>query len=273
MPNLIINGQETNESFSQPDANCVTNIYEVVRVQNGVVLFAEDHFERFCNSLMIDQHAIRSSFSEWINRIYQVMRSNQIVNSNIRIDHFYHLNGQHDEVIMPLQTHYPTEDQIREGVSVTLQFDERTNPNAKITDSRLRNKANTLILAQNNFESLLINQQNQITEGSRTNVFVLQHNQLATAPDSMVLQGIMRKKVIETAQTLGIPIRYKAIGIESISLLNGMFLTGTSPRVLPVNRVDEIQLNVSHPLIQQIRQHIEQMVLNYIENDKWSKTC
>ncbi len=271
MPFILVNGIESNQPFIQPDANAVTNVYEVVRVQCGVVLFAEDHFHRFCNSLMIGKQSNEIDFNEWILRIYRVVKGNDIENSNIRIDHFYHSNGQHDEVITPLQAHYPTAEEISQGVSVTLQFDERTNPNAKITDSLLRNKANNLIVNQKYYESLLINHHNQITEGSRSNVFAIKNNQLLTAPDSMVLQGIMRKKVIESAHALSIPVQYEAVDVETISSLNGMFLTGTSPRVLPINSVDEIKINASHPLIQQIRQHVEMLVLNYIEGDKLSK--
>lgn len=266
MKTYLFNGIETQQVTLPQNINQLINIYEVVRVQSRIVLFAEDHFSRFCNSLKIGNQKIDVEFKLWTEKLNRMGLLNNIENSNIRLDRYYQSDGTYTEVISPLQSIYPTLEEITNGVATILQFDERNNPNAKISDYNVRNKANDMLTLNKAYESILVNHLNLITEGSRSNIFAIKNNQLYTAPDHLVLQGIMRKKVIDAANELHIIITYEAINTSDINNIDAMFITGTSPRVLPIKTINDKTLITNHPIIIQLRNKIENMVIKYIED-------
>ncbi|MBN2743238.1 MAG: aminotransferase class IV [Marinilabiliaceae bacterium] len=264
---ILINGVPSSTPYNGIITNAV-NIYEVVRVQEEVILFAEDHFERFRNSLRIANQTTVITFEQWHTSIKQIITANKIIHSNIRFDHFYYEDGVMDEVISPLMTHYPSEDELINGVMVILQQAERSNPNAKISDYQLRQKANDQIAARQAYETLLVNHNNELTEGSRSNLFIIKNNEVYTAPDEMVLNGIMRKKTIHAIQQLHLPLKMACIKQNELSTCDALFITGTSPRVLPLQCVDEMTFSASHPLILQIREKVNDMIKQYIQDHR-----
>ncbi|MFT3738885.1 MAG: aminotransferase class IV [Breznakibacter sp.] len=261
----IVNGKVATRQQLPEIAPSWLNVYEVVRAQQQVVLFAEDHFERFCKSLHVANKPVDIRFSAWHNQLDLVLQANHMADNNIRIDRYYHADRLIYDIITPVASKYPDSTQRRTGVTTILQFDERHNPNAKITDLKVRGKANEIIAETGIFETLLVNHSKEITEGSRSNFFAIRHNKLITAPDHMVLQGIMRKKLLEICHSLMIEIELRPIRIDELNDIDGAFLTGTSPRVLAVSSIDKIRLSPSHPIIVQLYNAIEKLVENYIQ--------
>lgn len=76
----------------------------------------------------------------------------------------------------------------------TLLKLERTDPNVKV----LRTDYQKAVLAerkkQRAHEVLLVDQTDHVTEGSRSNLFIVKNNILYTSPAKNVLLGIVRKK-------------------------------------------------------------------------------
>jgi branched-chain amino acid aminotransferase len=241
-----------------------TNIYEVVRLQNRVVLFAELHYQRFSNSLRLGGFSGTITFDEWLNAISIVATQNQISEGNIRYDIFQKPDNDPLTIVKIIPHHYPSNDEREQGIVTLLQFEERNTPNAKILNHALRENANDLIVKQNVYETLLVNRNNCITEGSRSNFLGVIGNQLVTAPDEIVLPGIMRNLVIEAARSLSIPIVFTCISVDKLHELEAAFITGTSPRVLPIRAIGDIELNVIHPVIQILSNAIEEKINHYI---------
>lgn len=239
------------------------NIYEALRVQDGVILFLEDHYQRLQNSLKIAGQLSRLSLDEWKKRLMKVVSENAQPQINVRYDLFYSEDGIH-ELIHPYSSHYPSESELKLGVRTELQHDIRTNPNAKIADPKVREKANEMIHHQEVYETLLVDSKHCITEGSRSNFFAIQGNTLITAPDQMVLPGIMRSKVIAVAKEMGIAVRFDCIAENELHKIEAAFISGTSPRVLPINAIGEFTYSPSHPIINQLKEGVEQMVKWYI---------
>lgn len=262
----LVNGIPTPKSQLPEIDGKWLNVYEVVRAQQQVVLFARDHFERFCQSLKVAQRPFDTTYESWLGQLQHVLNANNLINNNIRTDRYYSPDRCMYEIVWPVASHYPTEAMRANGVATSLQFDERNNPNAKITDLRVRGKANATIAATGIFETLLVNHRHEITEGSRSNFFAIQHQKLVTAPDHMVLQGIMRKKVIETCQRTGLEIDFRPLGTDELTRIDGAFLTGTSPRVLAISAIDDVRLPPRHHIILQLGNAIEKLVQDYVKN-------
>jgi branched-chain amino acid aminotransferase len=157
---------------------------------------------------------------------------------------------------------------IRKGVRLILFHAERADPGVKILNNRLRRSVNEEIVAGKAYEALLVNGEGFITEGSRSNVFFLtDRGEVHTAPDGMVLQGITRRYVLEIIRQEGFDLHFDAVAEEGISRFRSVFITGTSPMVLPVQSIEDHVYEVSNPVVERIRRlyvdRAEKSLLNY----------
>ncbi|MBL7969420.1 MAG: aminotransferase class IV [Prolixibacteraceae bacterium] len=267
--NIIISNNGISETSSLQEVIFLESItvYEVVRIIDGIPLFLEDHFERLLASVKIQGLKLKMAYTEFKSEIIRLVELNRITTGNVKFE-FSH-NGEQDSWRLYFIPHsYPTEEEYKNGVSVDLLFAERSNPNAKVIQKSIRERANQLIADQNLYEVLLVNQQNQITEGSRSNVFFVKGNAFYTAPASMVLVGITRLKVFELLKKLDFRIVEEAIWVDQIDQFDAVFLTGTSPKVLPVARIGNLNYSTSNPSVLELMEEYNLMITNYIENGK-----
>ena len=78
-----------------------------------------------------------------------------------------------------------------------------------------------------------------ITEGTHTTAFGVIDGVLRTHPaNHLVLPGVTREIVIESARAHGIEVREQAIGIDELARATELFLTGTTTDVTPVVSLD-----------------------------------
>ncbi len=183
-----------------------TFVYEVIRIIDGVPLFLEDHLMRLHYSANLAGFNINISNSEINNSIKQLSIENQVFNGNIKLLFQFKDNEQMLFLCFFIKHNYPSDLQYKNGVKVMLHSTERTNPNAKLINSKLRQTTNDIIDEKMVYEVLLVNKNAWITEGSKSNVFFIKGNLLFTAPKTMVLPGITRKFIMKTAHLSGIDV-------------------------------------------------------------------
>jgi para-aminobenzoate synthetase/4-amino-4-deoxychorismate lyase len=83
----------------------------------------------------------------------------------------------------------------------------------------------------------------EVLEASRANVFVVEAGALITpAADGRILPGVARTRAIETARSLGLPLREEALTIDQLMSAGEAFLTGSVRGVEPVRSVDACEL-------------------------------
>lgn len=212
------------------------HIYEVIRVLNGVPLFLEDHLERMHESLALVGKASMKSTEEVRNLISLLIKANGTKNGNVK---FVVGESLPDGILLYMIPHsYPDEAMYENGIATAVLKLERTNPNAKIVNTSYKEIVAEFIKDKGVYEALLVNREGCITEGSRSNVFFVASDTLLTPPLKDVLGGITRKKIIDLARSSGIPFKETDIPLELVSELQGAFMSGTSPKVLPISRID-----------------------------------
>ena len=99
-----------------------------------------------------------------------------------------------------------------------------------------------------------------ITEGSRTNIFFIQGNKFYTAPNSIVLLGIMRSKVIELIVELNFTLIEECIHTSRINQMDAAFITGTSPRILPIQNINEVPLDVNNSNMRKLMSRLQHYI-------------
>lgn len=245
-----------------------SSLYEVLRVNSSIPIFLEEHYERLINSAKIIGHNINLSFDELKKQIYTLIEKNSVINHNIKIV-INNLNSQSPNVyIFFIKTSYPEDSLYNEGIKTFTYNAERDNPNAKIINSDLRNTINNLLKEKNCYEAILVNNKGFITEGSRSNLFFIKYNTLYTTKGKDVLLGITRKRIVELAIKNNINIKEESIHIDSLKDFSSIFISGTSPKVLPICKVDSINFNTKDSLLLKIIKIYNDEIHNYIHLNK-----
>ncbi|MDI3527286.1 MAG: branched-chain amino acid aminotransferase [Tenuifilum sp.] len=235
-------------------------IYEVIRVKQSTPIFLEDHLKRF-------QHSAASlgynniNTDEVTSSIRKLLSSNPVKEKNLRVTYYQKFTSRESVLLIYfIPSRYPSEVEKQNGVYVKTLEAERHNPTVKIENKALRAIANEALSTGQCYEVLLVDHNGNITEGSRSNVFFILNKKVVTAPDHLVLGGITRQKVVDICKRNSLQLEFKCLNINEIGNISGCFITGTSPGVLPVSKIDSINLSKIPGIIYQIADEYEKMV-------------
>lgn len=241
-------------------------IYEVFRIEQKHPLFLDDHLLRLNQSIRQTGHVPGIKNSLLKKDLLQMIRQSRTDKGNIRIEFCFEKRVPEPHYFRAffIPTSYPDNSMYKNGVACNLLEATRTNPSVKMANPDLRNRSDQIIKKEHIYETILVNQQGTITEGSRSNLFFIRDNTVYTAPDHLVLKGIMRQKVLQVLETHHIEVKMEAIPTYDLPYFEGCFITGTSPRVLPVQRIDSIHFTIPNPLISNIKLWIDDLIAEHI---------
>jgi branched-chain amino acid aminotransferase len=253
------------------DQTLITNsetiqLYEVIRIIEGIPVFLEDHFDRLYQSANLAGGIRLPDSISLTEMIKNFIISQKKETGNIKLSFLFN-----DHSVEPLcelnfiSHYYPTSEEYANGVKVGLLTADRPIPQAKVQNSDIRDRANQSISDNKLFEVLLIDSDGNITEGSRSNVFFVKNGTLYSAPTDKILQGITRIKVLELCNKAGIPVIETSVPVNTIGQFEAAFLTGTSPKVLPISSIGEIRYKTNLPLLIKIQEQYNQLIENYLQ--------
>ncbi|HEX2921203.1 MAG TPA: aminotransferase class IV [Bacteroidales bacterium] len=263
---FILNGQlESTGSFNDSLVFKGDSIYEVIRMTKGIPVFFNDHIERLKASLKIQNKKLLADINALRTDILQLTHAEKKKEINIKVVFNYNEN-ESNYLIYYIDSAYPTSEQYNRGVKTILYFAERKDPNAKVLNYRLRSAIHQELANEQAYEAFLVNNDNLITEGSRSNVFFIKNGLLFTAPEDIVLKGITRKYIIQVCNEIGIEVRFECISADDISSCQSSFITGTSPMVLPVCCIDENHFDVSNTIMAELRRYYLKKVEKSLES-------
>lgn len=255
----VINGASADASGFVPDMSTNT-YYEVLRLIDGKVLFLQDHLERLRRSLSGSSIPYPGD-QQVIETMRLLVKENPFREGNIRIC------LQQSRGNRPLLQgyfvpyFYPDDKMYREGVKLATYPHQRPNPGIKKWDDLFRNSVAAYIMENGLYEAALVNSKQQITEGSRSNIFFIDREGcLISVPEKDLLPGITRKYVLEIARKKSVPIIEKTIALEDLKSLVSVFISGTSPKVLPVKQIDNQFFDVNHPSLRLLMEQFELLV-------------
>jgi branched-chain amino acid aminotransferase len=228
------------------------SIYEVLRMKNGIPIFFSDHMERLTSSVSLQKKEFLSDIPSIRKAIIALSRTEKKSELNLKIV-FNFKNGVTNYLIYFIQSIYPTDKQYKNGVKGVLFPAERKDPESKVINHKLRSSISHKLILEGAYEAILVNENNQITEGSRSNIFFTKGDNLVTAPDNVILNGITRKHLLKICNELGIKVEFKCILADHINEYDASFMTGTSPMLLPFYCIGNVFLNPKLPLIENLR--------------------
>lgn len=265
----IINGNLTDTSyFDDSFLDHPHYIYEVFRVIDRIALFLEDHLQRLQETCVLSKHCQEFSSEEIKRYVYEVIDANQLYEGNMKIV-LYQKQGAGRQFLVYISEHqYPTREQYTSGVPVSLYKGIRINPNAKVMDVELRKATNKMKQERDVYETLLVDEEGCITEGSRSNVFFIRKGKVITPPLQDVLPGITRKHIMEICRELSLDVIEEKVPARSVVIMEAVFISGTSRKVLPVNQINDLEFDPDHPITRKIQSGFNKRVTDYISHHK-----
>jgi len=229
------------------------SVYEVLRLKQGVPVFFGDHISRLETSADRSEKPILRNRAMLRNDVIKLSELIKRSEANLKIV-FNYKKGLDNCLVYYIEPVYPSADQYSNGVRGILFRAERKNPASKVINKDLRSEIYHKLILENAYEALLVNRKNEITEGSRSNIFFIKGEALVTSPDEMVLGGITRKHLLAICSNKGIPVEYRSVNAGEIADYESAIMTGTSPVVLPFSSIGDISFDVNHPLISMLRE-------------------
>lgn len=260
--NKIINSCD----FNYDKLNNGYVIYEVIRIIDGTPIFFEEHLVRFLTSIKnshleynINKHIIA-------DQIFNLIETNRVSNGNIRfqitIDELNKVTFH--AWIAP--SNYPRKELYESGISLSTFNLERNNPNIKSYRPQIKKQITDIIIEKDVYEVLLVNSSNNITEGSKSNIFFIKDQCVFTPKTKNVLPGITRQKIAQIA--IDNNICYKEVDINSSSITDfeAAFISGTSPKVLPISRIDNTTYNTDNLIVNKLLSYYNFVISEYISS-------
>jgi branched-chain amino acid aminotransferase len=212
-------------------------VYETVRLSNDKIHFLPEHCERLLNSAKIIDldHGFSAEFVQ--NSVRELIEKNAANTCNIKI---LLIGGAEPNLyILCLNPLFPERKLYKTGVGCITYEYERAFPHAKSLNMLPSYLAYRQAKLAGAYEALLINSQGCITEGTRSNFFVIKDNLIIGAPVDTILPGVTRAKVLEVAERNGFEITEQNIKPADVNQQHGAFITSTSSKIMPVNKIGD----------------------------------
>ncbi|MGQ9620203.1 MAG: aminotransferase class IV, partial [Bacteroidales bacterium] len=181
------------------------SVYEVLRMMKGLPVFFDDHVTRLESSTRFQKKLMLAGREQLRKDILKLSETEKIKDVNLKI--VFNYNGSTGNYLVYfIEPVYPTAEQYRKGVKCVLFHAERKDPESKFINHKLRSEIYYKLIIENAYEALLVNKENCITEGSRSNVFFIKEEKLVTAPDKFVLGGITRTHILDICRENSIKV-------------------------------------------------------------------
>ena len=230
-------------------------VYEVILFNEGVFYDFDAHINRLFNSLKSIE--IEFSFTKKTIELIvkNLIRLNRVTFGSVYIqvsrgvaerNHTYdNLKVKPILTIITSKKHNTTNAIIKGVKAITIRDNRWSRPDIKTTQLLPNVLAKTIANKQGAYESIFIDDQGYVTEGSSSNIWIINYkNEIITRNiDGKILSGITRKTVAEFAKLNDLKVLEKKFSKEDMFKAKEVFLTSASSFVTPINEIDEVKVN------------------------------
>jgi len=242
MTKVIFNGKLVDQAEAAIPANNKANffgygVYESLRVFRTKPFHLDWHVGRLFASAKAIEMEIPYTPAQIKDLVGQVISQNKLSEALLRIVYY----GKTEKeggilIIFPMGYHFYPGKNYKKGMTAVTHVWDRILPPSK-TLSLLGGFLGLRKATENDcVEALLINYKGNVTEGTRSNLFIVNaKGEIVTAPKESVLEGITRKIICEK---LPEKIVERNITPQEIYSAREVFITSTGMSVMPIVQVD-----------------------------------
>ena len=229
-------------------------VYEVIVFNKNIFYDYDGHIQRLFKSLKSLEIKFSLSSSSLKIIINNLIRLNKAIIGSVYIqvsrgvaerNHSFHGLNIKPILTIILTKKSNIENNINGVKAITLNDNRWSRPDIKTTQLLPNVLAKTLANKNNAYESIFIDDEGFVTEGSSSNIWVLnKENQLITRNlDGKILSGITRNSISLFAKKNNITVVEKKF--TQIELYNAkeVFLTSASSFIMPIVQIDDQNIN------------------------------
>ncbi len=229
-------------------------VYETLRAYGGHPFLLPQHLERLRRSAAALYMDLPWTAAELAARLHRLLKANRIDQGRIRITV---TRGEGDlrasleemgppNLIMTAEPFLPPDSAVYEGgVSVEIAKRIRNLPGALDPAIKSGNLLNNLLARfevkrPDTFEVLLPNHRGELSEGSLSNLFMVDDEGRLRTPgeESGILAGITRALVIDLAGAEGLECHEGSLSRDELLAAREAFLTASTLELMPISHVD-----------------------------------
>ncbi len=249
----IVNGKMIERSEAKVDIEdrgyqFGDGVYEVIRVYNGRMFTRKQHIDRFYRSAESIGIAIpdkKEQLTEMLNEL--VARNNlglgiiylQITRGVAPRNHAFPIGD-----VIPALSAYTKEvgrpaENLESGVQAILTEDIRWLR----CDIKSLNLLGNILAKQKASESgcfeAIQHRGENVTEGSSSNVFIVQNGVVVTHPsDNLILKGITKDVILTLCKANGITVEERVFTVKDLNEADEVFLSSTTAEVMPIIKIE-----------------------------------
>jgi branched-chain amino acid aminotransferase len=149
---------------------------------------------------------------------------------------------------------YLGEEGMRNGVRAKVSSWRRISPDSLVPSAKASGQYLNNVLAKVESlktgydESILLDDQGHVCEGTGENVYIVREGQIVTpGHHNSILDGITRRSIIQIATDLGYPVCERNIARAELYLADEVFLSGTAAEIVPVREIDDHAIGSGKP--------------------------
>jgi branched-chain amino acid aminotransferase len=219
-------------------------VYENLKVKNNKIFFLEYHLERLFNSAFLINLSHKLEFNNLKKNIQDfaefLSKKNKLENNpnfNLKIILVGNAFESSDLYVFASNPKFVDKKFYKKGCQVLAIKHQRFLPNCKSLNMLPSYLAHKEALNKKCYDSLLINEFGNIAEGTRTNFFALKNRTIFSNSKIEILEGITYKTVLEVALKNNYTFEETELKLENIEIYDSLFLTSTSIKILPINKI------------------------------------
>ena len=237
-------------------------LFETMRSYSGKIFRLEHHLDRLfrsAHSIFIDlpmtkqeiQSAIKASIelNKLANSIVRITVTRGGQDPGLNIDY----GASPTVVILVRPTKIISKNIYQKGIGIKLYKNSAIRTQGISYQIKSCNYLSNILLREKAiqegfFEAILLDNDNNATEGTISNIFIIKNNQLKTPSlNEFVLSGIIRNAVLDICRENNIPFKETTITEADLYEADEIFLTNSGIEVLPVSNINHQNIKAVNP--------------------------
>lgn len=228
-------------------------VFDFLRTYNRRPFYLEEHIERLKKSAAHIGLELQHSVKEICEIVQETIDLNPTLDEcNIRIVYSGGISsdgvtpeGNGKLMVMVTDKHVNPESWYTDGAKIITTDVERYIPESKST-----NYLNAVIELQKAknvgaIESIYIDRDNRVLEGTTTNIFGIKDGKLIT-PDKDILIGITRSVILERAKN-ELEVELREVKRSELAEFDEIFIAASNKEIIPVIQIDDMIISGGKP--------------------------
>ncbi|MGI9257145.1 MAG: aminotransferase class IV [Salinispira sp.] len=223
-------------------------VYETLKVRAGKIFFIEEHLERLFHSADIVGLRVDVSPDTLRKRLREVVGMSGIQKHNVKIILVKKTDSSVDTYMYPSEIPWKSDHEYPEpvGLNAMIFHGERHFPQAKSLSMLLSTVALGEAQKHDCWDAVLVDRDGELCEGSRSNVYWFEGDEIYSPPTEKILSGVTRRHFIQALEMSGRQVHSGHLLLDDFYRNpRPLMLSSTSIGVQPVRQIKIISKNTA----------------------------